>query len=138
MTELPNVHVRAEILAQALPHMQRYDQEIVLIKYGGHAMGDAEAAQTFAQDVVLLEQSGLKPLVVHGGGPQIGKMLDRLGIQSEFRGGLRVTDAATVEVVEMVLAGSINKQIVGWISGQGGRAMACAARTATWSAPSGP
>ncbi len=123
MTELPNVHVRAEILAQALPHMQRYDQEIVLIKYGGHAMGDAEAAQTFAQDVVLLEQSGLKPLVVHGGGPQIGKMLDRLGIQSEFRGGLRVTDAATVEVVEMVLAGSINKQIVGWISGQGGRAI---------------
>ncbi|GJD35705.1 acetylglutamate kinase [Methylobacterium aerolatum] len=123
MTELPNVHVRAEILAQALPHMQRYDQEIVLIKYGGHAMGDAAAAQTFAQDVVLLEQSGLKPLVVHGGGPQIGKMLDRLGIQSEFRGGLRVTDAATVEVVEMVLAGSINKQIVGWISGQGGRAI---------------
>ncbi len=123
MTELPNVHVRAEILAQALPHMQRYDQEIVLIKYGGHAMGDAEAAQTFAQDVVLLEQSGLKPLVVHGGGPQIGRMLDRLGIQSEFRGGLRVTDAATVEVVEMVLAGSINKQIVGWISGQGGRAI---------------
>ncbi len=123
MNELPNVHVRAEILAQALPHMQRYDQEIVLIKYGGHAMGDAEAAQTFAQDVVLLEQSGLKPLVVHGGGPQIGKMLDRLGIQSEFRGGLRVTDAATVEVVEMVLAGSINKQIVGWISGQGGRAI---------------
>lgn len=123
MTELPNVHVRAEILAQALPHMQRYDQEIVLIKYGGHAMGDAEAAQTFAQDVVLLEQSGLKPLVVHGGGPQIGKMLTRLGIQSEFRGGLRVTDAATVEVVEMVLAGSINKQIVGWISGQGGRAI---------------
>jgi len=123
MTELPNVHVRAEILAQALPHMQRYDQEIVLIKYGGHAMGDVEAAQTFAQDVVLLEQSGLKPLVVHGGGPQIGRMLDRLGIQSEFRGGLRVTDAATVEVVEMVLAGSINKQIVGWISGQGGRAI---------------
>jgi acetylglutamate kinase len=123
MNELPNVHVRAEILAQALPHMQRYDQEIVLIKYGGHAMGDAAAAQTFAQDVVLLEQSGLKPLVVHGGGPQIGKMLDRLGIQSEFRGGLRVTDAATVEVVEMVLAGSINKQIVGWISGQGGRAI---------------
>ena len=123
MTELPNVHVRAEILAQALPHMQRYDQEIVLIKYGGHAMGDAEAAQTFAQDVVLLEQSGLKPLVVHGGGPQIGRMLDRLGIQSEFRGGLRVTDEATVEVVEMVLAGSINKQIVGWISAEGGRAI---------------
>ena len=123
MTELPNVHVRAEVLAQALPHMQRYDQEIVVIKYGGHAMGDAGAAEDFAQDVVLLEQSGLKPVVVHGGGPQIGRMLDRLGIQSEFRGGLRVTDAATVEVVEMVLAGSINKQLVGWISGQGGRAV---------------
>ena len=123
MTELPNVHVRAEVLAQALPHMQRYDQEIVVIKYGGHAMGDAGAAEDFAQDVVLLEQSGLKPIVVHGGGPQIGRMLDRLGIRSEFRGGLRVTDAATVEVVEMVLAGSINKQLVGWISGQGGRAV---------------
>ncbi len=121
--QLPNVHVRAEVLAQALPHMQRYDQEIVVIKYGGHAMGDAGAAEDFAQDVVLLEQSGLKPIVVHGGGPQIGRMLDRLGIQSEFRGGLRVTDAATVEVVEMVLAGSINKQLVGWISGQGGRAV---------------
>ena len=123
MTELPNVHVRAEVLAQALPHMQRYDQEIVVIKYGGHAMGDRAAAEDFAEDIVLLEQSGLKPIVVHGGGPQIGKMLDRLGIQSEFRGGLRVTDEATVEVVEMVLAGLINKQIVGWISAEGGRAV---------------
>lgn len=123
MNDLPNVHVRAEILSQALPHMQRYDQEIVVIKYGGHAMGNAAAAEDFAEDVVLLEQSGLKPIVVHGGGPQIGRMLDRLGIQSEFRGGLRVTDEATVEVVEMVLAGSINKQIVGWISAEGGRAI---------------
>ncbi len=123
MTELPNVHVRAEDLAQALPHMQRYDQEIVVIKYGGHAMGDRVAAEDFAEDIVLLEQSGLKPIVVHGGGPQIGRMLDRLGIQSEFRGGLRVTDEATVEVVEMVLAGLINKQIVGWISAEGGRAI---------------
>ena len=123
MTELPNVHVRAEVLAQALPHMQRYDQEIVVIKYGGHAMGDRAAAEDFAEDIVLLEQSGLKPIVVHGGGPQIGKMLDRLGIQSEFRDGLRVTDEATVEVVEMVLAGLINKQIVGWISAEGGRAV---------------
>ena len=120
---LPNVHVRAEILTQALPHMQRYDQEIVVIKYGGHAMGDPAAAEDFAEDIVLLEQSGLKPIVVHGGGPQIGKMLARLGIESEFRGGLRVTDEATVEVVEMVLAGSINKQIVGWIAAEGGRAI---------------
>ena len=117
---LPNVHVRAEILTQALPHMQRYDQEIVVIKYGGHAMGDPAAAEDFAEDIVLLEQSGLKPIVVHGGGPQIGRMLARLGIESEFRGGLRVTDEATVEVV---VAGSINKQIVGWIAAEGGRAI---------------
>ncbi|MGY2050384.1 acetylglutamate kinase [Methylobacterium sp. JK268] len=120
---LPNVHVRAEVLVQALPHMQRYDEEIVVIKYGGHAMGDRAAAEDFAEDVVLLEQSGLKPVIVHGGGPQIGRMLDRLGIKSEFREGLRVTDEATVEVVEMVLAGSINKQIVGWISAEGGKAI---------------
>jgi acetylglutamate kinase len=120
---LPNAHVRAEILVQALPHMQRYDEQVVVIKYGGHAMGDQAAAEDFAEDVVLLEQSGLKPIVVHGGGPQIGKMLNRLGIKSEFQAGLRVTDEATVEVVEMVLAGSINKQIVGWIGTEGGKAV---------------
>ena len=120
---LPNVHVRAEVLVQALPHMQRYDEQIVVIKYGGHAMGDPAAAEDFAEDIVLLEQSGLKPIVVHGGGPQIGRMLERLGIKSEFREGLRVTDEATVEVVEMVLAGSINKQIVGWIQAEGGKAV---------------
>ena len=103
--------------------MQRYDQQVVVIKYGGHAMGDRAAAEDFAEDVVLLEQSGIKPIVVHGGGPQIGKMLEKLGIKSEFKGGLRVTDAATVEVVEMVLAGSINKQIVGWIGAEGGKAV---------------
>ena len=124
MTEpLPNAHVRAEVLVQALPHMQRYDQEIVVIKYGGHAMGDREAAENFAEDIVLLEQSGVKPIVVHGGGPQIGRMLAKLGIESVFEGGLRVTDEPTVEVVEMVLAGSINKQIVGWIGAEGGRAV---------------
>jgi acetylglutamate kinase len=121
--QLPDVHVQAEVLVQALPHMQRYDQQVVVIKYGGHAMGDRAAAEDFAEDVVLLEQAGIKPIVVHGGGPQIGKMLDKLGIKSEFKGGLRVTDAATVEVVEMVLAGSINKQIVGWIGTEGGKAV---------------
>ncbi len=120
---LPNVHVQAEILVQALPHMQRYDEQVVVIKYGGHAMGDRHAAEDFAEDIVLLEQSGLKPIVVHGGGPQIGEMLKRLGIQSEFQAGLRVTDEATVELVEMVLAGLINKQIVGWIGAEGGRAV---------------
>ena len=120
---LPNVHVRAEVLVQALPHMQRYDEQVVVIKYGGHAMGDRAAAEDFAEDIVLLEQSGIKPIVVHGGGPQIGAMLSRLGIKSEFAAGLRITDAATVAVVEMVLAGSINKQIVGWIGAEGGKAL---------------
>ncbi|MBB3808704.1 acetylglutamate kinase [Pseudochelatococcus contaminans] len=119
----PDVFTRAEMLVQALPHMQRYDQQVVVIKYGGHAMGDAAAAANFAEDVVLLEQSGVRPIVVHGGGPQIGGMLSRLGIQSEFQAGLRVTDKATIEVVEMVLAGSINKQLVGTIAAEGGRAI---------------
>ncbi len=122
-TKLPDVHVRAEVISQALPYMLRYDREVIVIKYGGHAMGDRAAAEDFAEDVTLLELQGVKPIVVHGGGPQIGAMLDKLGIKSEFRGGLRVTDAATVEVVEMVLAGSINKQIVGWIAAEGGKAI---------------
>jgi acetylglutamate kinase len=94
----------------------------VVIKYGGHAMGDERLSESFARDIVLLEQSGLKPIVVHGGGPQIGALLDRLNIRSEFSGGLRVTDKATVEVVEMVLAGSINKHIVREINRLGGKA----------------
>jgi acetylglutamate kinase len=118
-----DIHIRAEVISQALPFMQRYDQEVIVIKYGGHAMGDRAAAEDFAEDVTLLELQGVKPIVVHGGGPQIGKMLDKLGIKSEFQGGLRVTDEATVEVVEMVLAGSINKQIVGWIGAEGGKAI---------------
>lgn len=113
----------AELLVQALPHMQRYDQEVIVIKYGGNAMGDAATAEDFAEDVVLLEQSGLKPVVCHGGGPQIARMLEKLGIKSEFKQGLRVTDAATVDVVEMVLAGSVNKEIVGYISREGGKAI---------------
>jgi acetylglutamate kinase len=115
-------HTHAVILSEALPFMQRYDQQVVVVKYGGHAMGNEVLAGCFASDIVLLEQSGVKPIVVHGGGPQIGKLLDRLQIKSEFADGLRVTDAATVEVVEMVLAGSINKQIVASINKAGGRA----------------
>jgi acetylglutamate kinase len=114
---------QAEILMQALPHMLHYDDAIVVVKYGGHAMGDEEVARRFARDMVLLEQSGVNPVVVHGGGPQIGAMLAKLGIKSEFSGGLRITDRATVEIVEMVLAGSINKQIVGFINAEGGRAI---------------
>jgi acetylglutamate kinase len=114
---------QARILSEALPHMQRYDEEIVVIKYGGHAMGDEDAARKFARDIVLLEQTAINPVVVHGGGPQIETMLKRLGIKSQFAGGLRVTDAATVEVVEMVLAGSINKQLVSHINQAGGKAV---------------
>ena len=113
----------ARVLSEALPHMQRYDEEIVVVKYGGHAMGDEDKARSFARDIVLLEQTAINPVVVHGGGPQIGDMLKRLGIKSEFAAGLRITDAATIEIVEMVLAGSINKQIVGYINAAGGKAV---------------
>jgi acetylglutamate kinase len=116
-------HDIARVLSEALPHMQRYDEEIVVVKYGGHAMGEEASARSFARDIVLLEQTAVNPVVVHGGGPQIGDMLKRLGIKSEFAAGLRITDAATIEVVEMVLAGSINKQIVGFINEAGGKAV---------------
>src|SRR5919205_3865088 len=97
-------HDIARILSEALPHMQRYDEEIVVVKYGGHAMGEEEMAKSFARDIVLMEETAINPVVVHGGGPQIGDMLARLGIKSEFAAGLRVADAAAVEVVDMVLA----------------------------------
>jgi acetylglutamate kinase len=116
-------HDIARVLSEALPHMQRYDEETVVVKYGGHAMGEEEMARSFARDIVLLEQTAINPVVVHGGGPQIGEMLKRLGIKSEFAGGLRITDAATIEIVEMVLAGSINSQIVGFINEAGGKAV---------------
>lgn len=114
---------QARILSEALPYMLRYDEETVVVKYGGHAMGDPELARAFAKDITLLKTSGIHPIVVHGGGPQIAAMLDKLGIQSEFRAGLRVTDKATVEVVEMVLAGGINKEIVQAINREGGKAI---------------
>jgi len=110
-------------LIQALPHMLHYDEATIVVKYGGHAMGDEQMARDFARDMILLEQSGVNPVVVHGGGPQIGAMLARLNIKSEFAAGLRVTDKATMDVVEMVLAGLINKQIVGFINNEGGRAI---------------
>jgi acetylglutamate kinase len=110
---------QARLISQALPFMQRYENRTVVVKYGGHAMGDAALGRAFARDVALLKQSGINPIVVHGGGPQIGRMLDKLGIESEFKGGLRVTDKPTVEIVEMVLAGSINKDIVAMINAEG-------------------
>lgn len=118
-----SAQARAAILAEALPYMQRYSQRTVVVKYGGHAMGDEAVAHDFASDIVLLKQSGVNPIVVHGGGPQIGAMLERLGIKSEFAAGLRVTDRETVEVVEMVLAGGINKQLVAALNAVGGRAV---------------
>jgi acetylglutamate kinase len=114
---------KARILSEALPHMQRYDEETVVIKYGGHAMGQEQSARDFARDIVLLEQTAINPVVVHGGGPQIEAMLKRLGIKSEFAAGLRITDAATIEIVEMVLAGSINKQLVSYMNEAGGKAV---------------
>ena len=115
--------IQAQILSEALPYMQRYDDEIVVVKYGGHAMGEENLARQFARDIVLLEQTAINPVVVHGGGPQIEAMLTRVGVQSQFTAGLRITDAATLEIVEMVLAGSINKQMVGYINEAGGKAV---------------
>ena len=110
-------------MSDALPFMQKYEGKSIVVKYGGHAMGDKTLAMAFARDVALLRQSGVDPIVVHGGGPQIGAMLKRIGIESEFRAGLRLTDRATVEIVEMVLAGSINKRIVADFNSQGARAI---------------
>jgi acetylglutamate kinase len=128
--ELASVHARAKVLSEALPFMQRYENATVVVKYGGHAMGDPELAADFARDIVLIKQAGVNPIVVHGGGPQIGSLLERLNIRSEFKGGLRVTDRATVEVVEMVLAGSVNKEIVAAINAQGGRAVGISGKDA--------
>ena len=127
---LASVHDKAKVLSEALPYMQRYDRKTVVVKYGGHAMGDAARARDFARDIVLIKQAGVNPIVVHGGGPQIGALLERLNIKSEFKGGLRVTDQATVDVVEMVLAGSINKEIVTAINGQGGKAVGISGKDA--------
>ena len=125
MTDAPTISPldQARILSEALPHMQQYDEETIVIKYGGHAMGAEDLAKAFARDIVLLEQTAINPVVVHGGGPQIASMLQRLGIKSEFAAGLRITDTATIEIVEMVLAGSIKKQLVGYINEAGGKAV---------------
>ena len=119
----PNWHATARTLSEALPYMQRYSGAIVVVKFGGNAMGDAEAMAQFARDIVLMKQVGVNPVVVHGGGPMINEMLDKLGIKSEFVRGKRVTDKATVQVVEMVLTGMVNKRIVQAIMDEGGRAV---------------
>lgn len=121
---------KAETLIEALPYMQRYAGKTFVVKYGGHAMGDPEAARDFAEDIVLLQAVGINPVVVHGGGPQIGAMLKKLGVESTFVDGLRVTDKATAEVAEMVLSGAINKELVGWIAGAGGKALGISGKDA--------
>ncbi len=120
----------ARTLSEALPYLQRYDGKTIVVKFGGHAMGDATSMERFARDIVLMKQCGVQPVVVHGGGPQIGQMLERLQIESKFVDGLRVTCADTVEVVEMVLAGSINKRIVSAINAQGGKAVGLSGKDA--------
>jgi acetylglutamate kinase len=122
MTDIP-IPETARILSEALPFLQRYDDQIIVVKFGGHAMVDRKLSQQFARDMVMLKVCGLNPIVVHGGGPQINKMLDKLAVKAEFREGLRVTDQDTMDVVEMVLAGSINKSIVASIQQAGGRAV---------------
>ena len=122
-TNDPVLLAKAETLIEALPYLKRYEGRTFVVKYGGHAMGDPELAHDFAEDIVLLKTVGINPVVVHGGGPQIGRMLKALGIESHFVNGLRVTDKATAEVAEMVLSGAINKELVSWISKAGGRAV---------------
>ena len=121
--EMPAMLAKAETLVEALPYLQRYAGRTFVVKYGGHAMGDPDLAHDFAEDVVLLKAVGINPVVVHGGGPQIGAMLKKLGVESTFVDGLRVTDKATADVAEMVLSGAINKEIVRWIAGAGGKAI---------------
>ncbi len=119
----PVLLAKAETLVEALPYLQRYAGKTFVVKYGGHAMGDPALARDFAEDVVLLKAVGINPVVVHGGGPQIGAMLKKLGVESRFIDGLRVTDKATAQVAEMVLSGAINKELVSWISRAGGKAI---------------
>lgn len=123
LSEDKQMLAKAETLIEALPYFQRYAGCTFVVKYGGHAMGDPEAAHDFAQDIVLLKAVGINPVVVHGGGPQIGAMLRKLGVESTFVDGLRVTDKATAEIAEMVLSGAINKELVGWIAAAGGKAI---------------
>ena len=120
----------AETLSQALPYLQRYSGAIIVIKLGGHAMVSDEALETFARDVVLMRQVGINPVIVHGGGPMINSMLDKLNIESEFIDGKRVTDSETISVVEMVLSGNVNKKIVQAINNQDGRAVGLSGKDA--------
>ncbi len=120
----------ARTLSEALPFLQRYDGATIVIKFGGHAMGDDAAMERFARDIVLMKQTNVHPVIVHGGGPMINAMLEKLGVKSEFVDGKRVTDKATMEVVEMVLSGSVNKRIVAAINAEGGKAVGLSGKDA--------
>jgi len=120
----------ARTLSEALPFLQRYDGAIVVIKFGGHAMGDDAEMEKFARDIVLMKQVNVNPIIVHGGGPMINEMLEKQGVKSDFVNGKRVTDAETMKIVEMVLSGSVNKRIVGAINKQGGKAIGLSGKDA--------
>ena len=121
----------ADMLTEALPYMQKYADSIIVIKYGGHAMKDTKSIKSFCEDIALLKQSGLKPVIVHGGGPQIGNMLEKLGIETKFESGMRITDEKTLEIVEMVLCGGINKEIASNINNCGCKAVGLSGKDAS-------
>ena len=121
----------ADMLTEALPYMQKYADSIIVIKYGGHAMKDTKSIKSFCEDIALLKQSGLKPVIVHGGGPQIGNMLEKLGIETKFESGMRITDDKTLEIVEMVLCGGINKEIASNINNCGCKAVGLSGKDAS-------
>ena len=130
-SEAKNWLNNADMLTQALPYMQKYADSIVVIKYGGNAMKDSKSIKSFCEDVALLKQSGLKPVIVHGGGPQIGNMLEQLGIETKFESGMRITDEKTLDVVEMVLCGGINKEIASEINQSGCKAIGISGKDAS-------
>ena len=130
-SEAKNWLNNADMLTQALPYMQKYADSIVVIKYGGNAMKDSQSIKSFCEDVALLKQSGLKPVIVHGGGPQIGNMLEQLGIETKFESGMRITDEKTLDVVEMVLCGGINKEIASEINQSGCKAIGISGKDAS-------
>ena len=130
-SEAKNWLNNADMLTEALPYMQKYADSIVVIKYGGNAMKDSQSIKSFCEDVALLKQSGLKPVIVHGGGPQIGNMLEQLGIETKFESGMRITDEKTLDVVEMVLCGGINKEIASEINQSGCKAIGISGKDAS-------
>lgn len=130
---LKNIIEKANIIVEALPYISAYSKKTIVIKYGGNAMNNPEIIKTIMQDIATLKIVGVNPILVHGGGPEINTMLERLNIKSKFEGGLRVTDADTMEVVQMVLGGKVNKNIVSTLNTMGSKQSACAVRTETLS-----